>query len=57
MKTLKIILGYLVISFVVLLTLKYIKLLPVILKVLALAANIITVYFAYNYYIKSKNKN
>jgi len=54
--TLSKILGILIIAFVVLATLKYIKLLPAILKVLALAANLVTIYIAYNYFINLKNK-
>jgi heme O synthase-like polyprenyltransferase len=54
--TLRVILGYLIIALVVLVTLKYVKLLPAILKVLALAANLVTIYFAYNYFINLKNK-
>lgn len=54
--TLSKILGILIIAFVVLSTLKYIKLLPAILKVLALAANLVTIYIAYNYFINLKNK-
>ncbi len=55
--TLSKILGILIIAFVVLATLKYVKLLPAILKVLALAANLVTIYLAYNYFINLKNKN
>jgi hypothetical protein len=54
--TLSKILGILIIAFVVLATLKYIKLLPAILKILALAANLVTIYLAYNYFINLKNK-
>lgn len=48
------ILGYISIGLVVLFTLRYIKLLPAILKVLALATNVVTIYFAYNNLIKTK---
>ncbi len=48
------VLGYISIGLVVLFTLRYIKMLPAILKVLALATNIITIYFAYNNLIKTK---
>lgn len=47
--------GYISIGLVILLTLRYIKMLPAILKVLALATNVITIYFAYNNLIKTKN--
>jgi len=55
--TLSKIIGILIIAFVALVTLKYVKLLPAILKVLALAANLVTIYLAYNYFINLKNKN
>lgn len=48
------VLGYISIGLVVLFTLRYIKMLPAILKVLALATNVITIYFAYNNLIKTK---
>lgn len=47
--------GYISIGLVILLTLRYIKMLPAFLKVLALATNVITIYFAYNNLIKTKN--
>jgi len=48
------ILGVILIGLVILFTLKFIKMLPVILKVLALATNVITIYFAYNNLINNK---
>jgi len=48
------ILGFILIGLVILFTLKFIKMLPVILKVLALATNVITIYFAYNNLINNK---
>jgi len=48
------ILGFTLIGLVILFTLKFIKMLPVILKVLALATNVITIYFAYNNLINNK---
>lgn len=50
-------LGYFMIVLVVIVTIRYIIKLPVIIKVLALAVNAITIYYAYNYLIKEKNKN
>jgi len=47
--------GYISIGLVILLTLRYIKMLPAFLKVLALATNVVTIYFAYNNLIKTKN--
>ena len=48
------ILGFTLIGLVILFTLKFIKMLPAILKVLALATNVITIYFAYNNLINNK---
>jgi len=48
------VLGVLSIGLVILFTIRYIKMLPAFLKVLALATNIITIYFAYNNLIKTK---
>ena len=53
----KTIMGGLIIAFVLLLTIKFIKVLPIIMKLMALAANILTIYLAYNYFINNKNKN
>ena len=50
-------LGYFMIALVVIVTIRYSIKLPVIIKVLALAVNAITIYYAYNYLIKEKNKN
>ncbi len=55
--TLKKILGIITIAFVALLTIRFIKMLPAILKVLALAANAITVYFAYNQFLNQNQKD
>ena len=54
---LKKIFGILAIVFVVLLTIKFIKVLPAIVKVLALAANVFTIWWAYTELIKNRNKN
>jgi membrane protein DedA with SNARE-associated domain len=48
------VLGYITIGLVLLITIRYIKMFPAILKLLALAANVVTVYYAYNYFIKNK---
>ena len=48
------ILGFTLIGLVILFTLKFIKMLPAILKVLALATNVITIYFDYNNLINNK---
>jgi hypothetical protein len=53
---LKKLLGYILIVSVIILTIKFIKVLPVIMKLLALAANVLTIYLAYNYFINTKNK-
>ena len=50
------ILWVLVIAGVVIVTFKFIKVLPAIMKVLALAANVITVYFAINYFKQNKKE-
>ncbi len=47
-------LGYFLIALVVIVTGRYIVKLPIIIKVLALAFNAITIYYAYNYLIKEK---
>jgi len=54
--TVKKILGIIAVALVLLITARYIKMLPAVLKVLALAANILTVYYAYNQFI-NQNKN
>ena len=54
-ETLKKILMGLLVAFVILLTLKYVKMLPAIMKVLALAGNVITIYWAYTVF-KNKSK-
>tara|TARA_S200002703_G_scaffold160082_1_gene176657 strand:+ start:225 stop:410 length:186 start_codon:yes stop_codon:yes gene_type:complete len=55
--TLKKILGTIAIAFVGLLTIRFIKMLPAVLKILALAANAITVYFAYNQFINQNKED
>ena len=47
-------LGYLLIALVIVFTGRYIIKLPMIIKVLALALNVIIIYFAYNFLIKEK---
>lgn len=54
--TIKKIIGWLLILFIVILTLTFIKKVPSIVKVFALAANIFTIYFAYTELIKRKFK-
>ena len=54
--TVKKILGWLAIAGVVILTLTFIKRLPSIVKLLALGANIFTIYFAYTELIRRKKK-
>jgi len=54
--TLKKILVLLAIAFVMLLTLNFIKVLPALLKILALAANIVTIYWAYTIFKEKKDK-
>lgn len=54
--TIKKILGIVAVALVLLMTARHIKMLPAVLKVLALAANILTVYYAYNQFI-NQNKN
>jgi len=46
--------GYFLIALVVFVTGRYVIKLPMIIKVLALALNAITIYYAYNYLIKEK---
>ena len=53
--TVKKILGYLAIAAVIILTLTFIKRLPSFVKLIALGANIFTIYFAYTELIKRKN--
>lgn len=53
-RTLKIIFGVVVILVVILLTIKFIKVLPAFVKVIALGANIATVYVVYDMIKKSK---
>lgn len=56
-KILKIIMGVLLIAAALVLTLKFIKMLPAFVKILALAADVATVYYAVNFLILNKNKN
>jgi len=51
----KIIMGILVITFVILLTLRYIKKIPPVVKVAALAFDIIVVYYIVKYVITKKS--
>ncbi len=53
-KSLYRILGYFLIALVMIITVRYIIKLPLIIKVLALAVDVITIYYAYNYLIKEK---
>jgi heme O synthase-like polyprenyltransferase len=55
--TLKKILMGLLVAFVILLTLKYVKMLPAVMKVLALAANVVTIYWAYTIFKSKKDKD
>jgi hypothetical protein len=47
-------LGYFLITLVIIITGRYIIKLPIIIKVLALALNAVTIYYAYNFLIKEK---
>ena len=53
-QTLLKVLGYISIGLAFAITIRYIKLLPAVLKILALAANAVTIYFAYDYLIKNQ---
>jgi uncharacterized membrane protein len=55
-ETLYKILGILIIAFAILLTVKFVKMLPAVLKVAALGANVAIIYQAYNSLIKNKKE-
>jgi len=48
------ILGYFLIAFVLIISVRYIIKLPMIIKVVAIVFNVITIYYAYNFLIKNK---
>ena len=50
------VIGYVIIGLIVLITIRYIIKLPAILKLMALGADIISIYLAYNYFINNKSK-
>ena len=50
------IIGFVIIGLIVLITIRYIIKLPAILKLLALGADIISIYLTYNYFINNKTK-
>lgn len=52
----KTVMGGLIIAFVLLLTIKFIKVLPPLIKVLALAVNAGIIYLSYSYLFKNKKK-
>ena len=52
----KMIIGGIIIAFVLLLTILYIKVLPPLIKVLALAVNACVIYMCYAYLFKNKKK-
>ena len=51
------ILGYFLIALVLIISVRYIIKLPMIIKVLALAFNVITIYYAYNFLIKENDES
>lgn len=51
------ILGYFLIVLVLIISVRYIIKLPMIIKVLALAFNVITIYYAYNFLIKENDES
>lgn len=53
-KLFKVIMGVLIIAFVLLTTIKYLKVLPPVMKILALAVNAATFYLSYIYLIRNK---
>ena len=55
--SLKKIIGFVIIGLIVLITIRYIIKLTAILKLLALGADIISIYLTYNYFINNKIKN
>ena len=50
------VIGYVIIGLIVLITIRYIIKLPAILKLMALGADIISIYLVYNYFINNKSK-
>ncbi|MFT7614277.1 MAG: hypothetical protein ACI9J3_003259 [Parvicellaceae bacterium] len=50
----KVVMGILIIAFVLLLTIKYIKVIPPVIKVLALIVNAAVIYLSYTGLIKQK---
>tara|TARA_B100000700_G_C14926581_1_gene799746 strand:+ start:39 stop:230 length:192 start_codon:yes stop_codon:yes gene_type:complete len=50
------IIGYVIIGFIVLINIRFILKLPPILKLMALGADIISIYLVYNYFINNKSK-
>jgi uncharacterized protein YacL len=50
----KILSGMLIIAFVLTASIRYIKVLPILLKVVVVAVNAITIYLSYTYLIKRK---
>ena len=50
------IIGILIITAVLIITFTLIKRLPPVMKVVSLAANVATIYFTVNYFIKQKKK-
>ena len=57
-QTFKKIMGILIIAFVLVLTIKFVKMLPAFMKILALGGNVATIYLVYRelIYYKTKNK-
>jgi len=55
-KLFQIIIGVILIAFILLLTILYIKRLPILMKVLALAINACVIYMSYTYLFKNKKK-
>ena len=51
------ILGYFLIALVLIISVRYIIKLPMIIKVLSLAFNVITIYYAYNFLIKENDES
>ena len=54
MKIFKVVMGILIIAFFLLLTIKYIKVIPPVIKVLAVAINAAVIYLVYTGLIKKK---
>lgn len=51
------ILGYFLIALVLIISVRYIIKLPMIIKVLSLAFNVITIYYVYNFLIKENDES